>query len=119
MSNRLRLSLPCRILQVFELANASTFVALHITHCFPAPKSQGVSWIHSHLPLRGSLGFVPGPLLLSKKTQRANTGSSLFGHSIFVNRDVLGQGMIVPTKAMAHTEKRNFPLINFCPGPTP
>ena len=94
MSNRLRLSLPCRVLQVFGLANTSTFATLHITHCFPAPKSQGVSWIHSHLPLRESLGFVAGSILLSKKTQRANTGGSLFGHSIFVNRDVLGQGMI-------------------------
>jgi hypothetical protein len=94
MSYRLRLSLPCRILQVFELANTSTFAALHITHCFPAPKSQGVSWIHFHLPLRESLGFVPVSISLSKKTQRANTGGSLLGHSIFVNRDVLGQGMI-------------------------
>lgn len=93
-SNRLRLSLPCRMLAGLRAREHFGFRRVPTIHRFPAPKSQCVSWIRSRLPLRGSPGVAPGSLLLSENTQRTSMGRSLLWHPIFVNSDGVGHGTI-------------------------
>jgi len=109
-SNRLRLSLLRRMLVGLRACEHFGFRRVPTIHCFPAPKSQCVSWIRSRLPLRGSPGFAPGSLLLSEKTQRTNTGGSLLWPPIFVNSDVAG-GMLLATRdGLARDALLNGPL---------
>jgi hypothetical protein len=62
-SNRLRLSLPRRMLARLRARERFGFRRISTIHCFPAQKSSCLSWIRSRSPLRGSPGFAPGSLL--------------------------------------------------------
>ena len=109
-SNRLRLSLPRRMLVGLRACEHFGFRRVPTIHCFPAPKSQCLSWIRSRLPLRGSPGFAPGSLLLSEKTQRTNTGGSLLWPPIFVNSDVAGGMLLATSDGLARDALLNGPL---------
>ena len=117
-SNRLRLSLPCRMLAGLQAREHVGFRRVSAIHRFPAPKSSCVSWIRARLPLRGSPGVAPGSLLLSDNAQRTSTDHSLLRHPIFVNSDSAGHGRIGGPSARCRTLKSESRPLSL-PGPTP